>query len=231
MMLFRLPRLLSLVVACLVAASCVGGGFRENPLVRTVGWFSYVGGDDLRKACPGAVTDRYRFVYNAIYTEQVRTYDLTLDPGGGSAGLVSRVMQPPSGITITIDDPLESWRGVIERSRIDRASVLRLERALAESGVMQPVPAGLRLRSDNFYWVVSSCVDGTYHLNAFQAPTQRFASLVFPSVLFDLDPTDVPVNAVRELIFGASEPTLEVDRSATREIGFVLQVGRDGLLR
>ena len=39
--------------------------------------------------------------------------------------------------------------------------------------------------------------------------------------------TGVPVNPVRRLIFGASDPTLISDRSGAAGTGFILQVGED----
>ena len=58
----------------------------EQPIVRSFNWFSYVAGDDIRSACEPAGRNRVRLVYNAIWEEQVRAYDIFLQPDG-TAGL------------------------------------------------------------------------------------------------------------------------------------------------
>ena len=223
-------RTILLFVPCFMLASCLPTGFQPNPVTRTFGWFSYVGGMDIREACTSNGNDQIRLVYNAIYAEQVRTYDLTVNPDKSSAELVSRVIQPSTRIQVAWDVPLAPWNGVVERTSIDRTDVEQLSDALDRSGYAKPAPAGLRLRSDNFYWVVSGCEGGKFHLNAFQAPTKRLETIEFPRVLFDLDMTDVPVNPVRRLTFGASDPTFSADRSGATGTGFILQVGDDGNL-
>ena len=58
----------------------------DLPIVRSVSWFGYVGGDDIRAACqPGART-HIRLIYNALWEEQVRSYDL-FPQSDGTAGL------------------------------------------------------------------------------------------------------------------------------------------------
>ena len=223
-------RTILLIVPCFLLANCLPTGFQANPVMRTIGWFSYVGGRDIREACVNNGNDQIRLVYNAIYGEQVRTYDLNVNPSKNSAELVSRVIQPSPRIQVDWNAPLAPWNGVVERTSVNRTDVERLKDALKLSGYFESAPAGLRLRSDNFYWVVSGCEDGKFHLNAFQAPTKRFERIVFPSVLFDLDMTDVPVNPMRRLTFGASHPTLSADRSGATGTGFMLQVGEDGNL-
>src|SRR4051812_9607683 len=58
----------------------------DQPIVRSLNWFSYVGGDDIRAACRTGERSRVRLVYNALWEEQVRTYELFLQPDG-TAGL------------------------------------------------------------------------------------------------------------------------------------------------
>jgi len=217
-------RIILLIVPCFLLADCLPAGFQANPVMRTLGWFLYVGGRDIREACANNGNDQIRLIYNAIYAEQVRTYDLVVNPDNNSAELTSRVIVPSSRVQIDWDAPLAPWNGVVKRTSIDRTDVGRLTVALKRSGYFETAPVGLRLRSDNFYWVVSGCEDGKFHLNAFQAPTKRFERIEFPPVLFGLDMTDVPVNPVRQLTFGASDPTLSSDRSGATGTGFILQV-------
>ena len=48
----------------------------QSPLARKLSWFSYLASDDIRENCGKTVVNQFRFVYNAMYLEQVRTYDL-----------------------------------------------------------------------------------------------------------------------------------------------------------
>src|SRR5690606_6468296 len=69
--LFRLgPAALCLIVL----AACTYRG-ADDPVSRKFSWFSYLNGDDIRRECVAGAADRYRFVYNGINVEQVRTYD------------------------------------------------------------------------------------------------------------------------------------------------------------
>jgi hypothetical protein len=45
----------------------------SNPVQRSLTWFSYVSGDDIRKACLGGGRDNFRLVYKASYEKQIRT--------------------------------------------------------------------------------------------------------------------------------------------------------------
>jgi hypothetical protein len=56
----------------------------EQPVVRSFNWFSYVGGDDIRSACQPGGRNRVRLVYNGLWDEQVRVYDVFLQPDGRS---------------------------------------------------------------------------------------------------------------------------------------------------
>src|SRR5947207_5833773 len=77
----------SLVFAALSTASAQRPDRKvDEPIVRTFNWFSYVGGDDIRSACVPGGRDRVRLVYNALWEEQVRVYDVFLQPDG-TAGL------------------------------------------------------------------------------------------------------------------------------------------------
>jgi hypothetical protein len=60
-------------------AGCAYHGSFDDPIQRRFQWFSFIGGDDIKAACrPGssASIDRYRFVYNGRYAEQLRAYEL-----------------------------------------------------------------------------------------------------------------------------------------------------------
>ena len=48
----------------------------DQPVIRKFTWFSYIGADDIREKCKYSSNPQYRFVYNGVYNEQVRTYDI-----------------------------------------------------------------------------------------------------------------------------------------------------------
>ena len=54
----------------------------DPPIVRSFNWFAFVGGDDIRANCGKEGRNRMRLIYNAIYSEQVRTYELFLQADG-----------------------------------------------------------------------------------------------------------------------------------------------------
>lgn len=76
----------SLLLVCgfLFLTACNYTGRPDNAVERRYTWFSYLAGDDLRESCRSHAPPRYRFVYNAIYSEQVRTYEInSLSDDGG----------------------------------------------------------------------------------------------------------------------------------------------------
>ena len=54
----------------------------EQPIARSFNWFAYVGAKDIREACKPGGRNRIRLIYNALYDEQVRTYEIFLQPDG-----------------------------------------------------------------------------------------------------------------------------------------------------
>ena len=77
----------------------------DLPIVRSFHWFGYVGGDDIRQACGKDGRNRLRLVYNAIYDEQVRTYEVFLQPDG-TAGLSIGVLADQGNVAnLSVADP------------------------------------------------------------------------------------------------------------------------------
>jgi hypothetical protein len=101
------------------------------------------------------------------------------------------------------------------------------ESALTASGAFGPAPLGLRLASEQFYWIASLCRDGRFHFNAWLYPSARFAGLRFPAALLARDGTGIELNPPREV--AAIE---RVRRTVKGEGGpqhFDLEVGKNGL--
>src|SRR5713226_5686745 len=91
-------RWMSTIAAFFVAVTASSTAFAQRaeqridqPLTRSLNWFTFVGADDIREACRPGGRNRIRLVYNALWEEQVRIYELFLQPDG-TAGLSTRVL-------------------------------------------------------------------------------------------------------------------------------------------
>ena len=179
----------------LVLAGCAVAGQPRDPLTRELTWFGYLAGDDIRGACRTGL-DRYRFVYNAVYTEQVRAYDLSIDADGAGV-LDTTVFGGIEVAEIPRRDPLPTWFGRPSRAAMATHDVAALLEALDASGFDDPPPFGARLDSGDFYWVVVACRSGRFDFNAFAAPGARFDGVAFLEPLLAHDGTGVMVNRAR----------------------------------
>lgn len=215
------------MAALLALAACSYHGDIDNPAVRKVAWFSYLDGGDIRAACADGALDRYRLVYNARYEEQLRSYEITAD-GGGGAHLVARAMGPTNLAEVSLDDLLAPWRGRRSEARLTPAELRQFVSTLEASGMFAGAPVGLRLFSGDFYWVASACRNGIFYYNAWLYPGDRFARLRFPGFLFARDKTGLPVNPPRFVSVGDRLGPMgrQEDQTGTR---FWLQVGPNGL--
>jgi hypothetical protein len=138
-----------------------------------------------------------RLIYNAIYSEQVRTYELFLQPDGTTGlsigvladqGVVSNLLINNGG------DVLKPW-SMKKGERILNAGETRDLMALFQaSAAFGPPRDGLRLPDVDFWWTVASCRDGVWGFQAYHYPTDGFANVKFAQKLFSFDGVPVPVN-------------------------------------
>ncbi len=209
-------------VAALIGLSACTyrAGDDDSPIGRSFSWFSYLNADDLRANCTKGAPDRYRVVYNAVWQEQVRTYDLTAV--GDGADLKTRVTGDADfSRPIPLTDLLSPWRGKIVRRRLSRREVGRLLRALRNSGFHKPVPQGTRVQSWGFFWVAAACEGGRFRFNVWAYPSRRFQRVTLARTLGRLDRTKIPFNQPRE--------TWRPDRQEDRDIDrYQLVVQGDG---
>ncbi len=187
-------------LALAVLAGCAYEGAIDQPVTIKATWFSYLNGDDIRAACTEGAPSWYRLVYNGNYEEQLRSYEVVAD-GTGGAYYKARV-QNGSGLDLTKFSfgnlqAMAGWTTV--QIRLIPVDLAALERALEASGAFGPAPVGLRLASEQFYWVASLCRDGRFHFNAWLYPSARAAGLRFPQVLLGHDGTRIAVNPPREV--------------------------------
>lgn len=217
-------RAVAVALVATLSACAYRGGDIGDPVVRKFTWFSYVAASDLREACVPGGAERYRFVYNGRYLEQVRTYDLTVQPDG--SGLLDvQVAGVADMLEIRDLDLLGPARGTVGQARLAPAEMERFRQDLAASGFDGPAPAGRRLHSESFYWLAAGCRGGAFRYNAWQWPSPRFDALRFPERLFVHDPTGVPVNPPRQA--DAPPMSSEDERMAVQ---FVLTVTENGLV-
>jgi hypothetical protein len=208
--------------------ACAYKGGVDNPVIRKATWFSYVAGDDLLDLCKPGGLPRYRFVYNAVYAEQVRAYDLQRLRQGDGATLVINVFGGGGVMSapVNILEPMSPWAAKSAEVKLSEDEYLALIRTLEADGFGKPAPAGLTLPSWEFYWSVSACAGGNYHFNAWLHPTPEFERLTFPARLFALDKVDVPINKSRPI--NAAEKRLRQGGETNND--FDLRIGSNGRL-
>ncbi len=226
----RLRRVFAGLSGSLLLAACVYEGAIDSPATQKFTWFSYVSGDDIREACQPGGPERYRFVYNARYDEQLRSYELLGDAIDEGGFLTARAQGKATISNLRLDDFLAPWRWQKAQSRLDGQQMQQLREALREAGFYGQPEVGLELNSQAFYWAVVGCVDGKFYFGGWQDPSRAFKALRFPEMLFEQDGTGLAVNPPR--------PLNPIERGRTsgpwQERGgdiprFLITVGEDGL--
>lgn len=177
----------------LAVALILAGCTLNNPVGRSLVWFRYLDAADIRDACAARAGERYRLVYNAVWGQQVRSYDIAAGPGDLAATLAVRVFFPENLNDINLRDPLALYRGQNGNVALSAADMAAFRDALRASAFDTATPRGLTLPSDGFYWVVAACRDGAFHYNAYVFPSPRFAAIRFDQWLYAHDPTSVAV--------------------------------------
>lgn len=187
-----LRRVLAAGAAAGALAACQYAGPPEDPVGRSLTWFSYVGGEDIEKGCAPGAEDTYRFVYNGLSDVQVRTYDVTILPGGRGASVNAFAIPEPTVNRLkSVGEIVKGYTGVRAQAPMAVQGLADLRTALGEDRFETFKPVGLRLPSDEFYWTAVACVGGRFHANAWLYPTDRYKGLRFPAVLQAHDRTGV----------------------------------------
>lgn len=212
-------------LAAVLLASCTyAGGDIGNALVRKAHWFSYVEGDDIRATCAPGSPERVRAVYNGLWDQQLRMYEVD----SVRRLLVVRVTRDMAARRFSLDNPLGPWDAAEERVQLDDATWQRLGAAFAASGMYDPPPVGLELPARSYFWTAAYCYDGRYGFTAWKYPSPEFDRLTFDGVLFPLDPTGVAVAKPGPVPL---DIIWENDRRNGRVTDFTLKVGPGGLVR
>ena len=181
----------------LLAGCAAQPGGADNPITNKFQWFSYIEGGDFRNACGPGAPDRYRIIYNAVYTEQVRIYELTSAP----MRLHTRVLLPMDLRDFRVDSLgglLDPWRGQAAGADLSAPDMDALVADLDAFGAFGSPNQGAELSSKGFFWTVAACHKGRYHFTGFPWPSAQWDQARFTTRLFALDPTGVPVNEPRK---------------------------------
>lgn len=218
-------------VATLVLGACTYRGQADDPISRRLSYFSFVGGDDIRAGCAPDAPERYRFVYNAVYWDQVRSYEIGETVAEDGAILDTAVYSPRLNEQLKFRFPLWPWKGRRATTRLDAEDMAELRRLLEASEFLERPPVGTILDSDSYYWLAMGCVEGRFHFNAYAYPSRRFENLRFAAFLERVDRTDVPFARPGQLSAMPADtrdlPARANDRGGL--IRFKLRVGEDGL--
>ena len=175
--------------------ACAYHGNFDNPIQRRFQWYSFIGGDDIKAACRAGSIDRYRFVYNGRYAEQLRAYELVGDGAGGAYQTARATGAYANLANVTLNDPLGPLRWKESRAQLNAAEFDTIKEALAVDGFLQPPKTvGRRFSSNGFYWLASGCRGGQFHFGAWIYPTEDFLALHFPALLLARDQTGMAFN-------------------------------------
>lgn len=204
-------------------------GIVNNPIERKFSWFSFLEGGDFKQSCDARSAGHYRMVYNAVYEEQVRIYELD----AASETLDVRVILPANLSNLDVrqaSDLLNPWRGTVASTRLSSADVNGFINDLGSFGVFGEPNVGAELSSKGFFWTIAACHEGQYHFTGFQWPDQSWDQATFADRLFALDETGIAVNAPR---WTSVKRTFTYQRDKTGQTinEYHTKVGPDGLVR
>ncbi len=196
-------------VAALGLAACTTfDGLADNPVERSLTWFSFVAGDDIRAACTTGSPDQYRFVYNAVYERQIRAYELRL--GADGADQTSRARNKAGNVAnFQIRNPLGPWELRRSDAQLTSAEAAAIVDGLTRDVADAPASAGQRLRSNKFYWAVAACQSGVFRLYAFEQDRVTITSLAFREPLLAHDMTGIEFLEAKQ-IEGFSDNAFEI---------------------
>jgi hypothetical protein len=221
-----MSRIALVFLGMVILAGCTYRAGIDDPFSRKFTWFGYLDGDDIRPACVPGAPDRWRLVYNARWTEQVRAYDIVTGPG--EASLTTRVFGPGGNVGMFDPfDPQGPWRATMRVVPLDPRDVAELRALITPA--LTPPPRDLALPSQGLYWLMNGCVDGRFRVGAWLHPSPSFEALAFPAALFRRDPTGIPVHRAdpRGAATDFSDRMVPDERSPP---SFELRVGENGLL-
>ena len=224
-----LHKITSALICVVLLGACASEGGTNNPVVRPFQWFSYANGDDIRNECQPGRNARYRMIYNALYDEQVRTYDILQLNISKQATQTTRVFNGGVSVDWLLGSVGGSGPKATHESRevISLDDLVAIEKALVASGFEKPAIKGQILHSDTFYWIAMVCRDGVFKYYAWNDDNADVAKLPFRDVLSKGDKTGVAfLEPYVPIMPGRSSRYYNAGRGGKY---FTLQVGDNGL--
>lgn len=213
------------LLSVLALAGCTyGGGDMGDPVTRKFHWFSYVAGDDIRANCQAGTPDRFRLVYNGIYDQQLRLYELD----SVRRLLTVKVTAPGNAAQVSGDDLLAPWRAVEGKVPLDEAAYTALVGDFTAAGLFGPPAVGRELPSRGYHWAAASCKDGQFRFTGWVYPETDLNALAFAAPLFAADPTGVAVAWPGPI---PVDPQYETSLRHGEVVSFSLKVGANGMVR
>lgn len=183
-------RFSSVLVALALAGCTTSVETGGNPIERSLTWFSYVAGDDIKAGCTATSRGHFRFVYNAVYDKQIRVYELKGIEGG--ADFVARARNEPGNVArFSFSNPLGPWELKRSEMRLTDVQAAEIISALNQDAALAPSPAGQQLASNEFYWIIAACNAGNFGIWAFDQDKVKLSDLTFVPELLSHDQTDV----------------------------------------
>ncbi len=225
----------SLLLLCGVVflGACEYTGRPDNAVERRFSWLSFLAGEDLKESCRNHAPPRYRFVFNAIYSEHVRTYDINGLPDGGGGMIDVEVLSAELDSGFLVHFPFWPWSGKRAVAQLNQVEMNLLRNSLEASGFFKSTPVGKKLDSHSFYWVVSACEGNRFHINAWSHPLPEFDNIRFAEILQRFDATGVAFPDVRELSPEEREfrprPAVAHNDNGEGYFRFFAEVQQDGL--
>jgi len=217
------------------------GGARnsiDNPATAKFAWFSFLDGNDIREACAAQAAagttqapPQYRLVYNGQYDSQVRAYEIYGAPSGGGT-LKARAKGPGNLTNWFIQDTadlLAPWRWHESTAALSVGEMAQFRAALTQSGFGSGAPQGLRLDSNDFYWVASGCEGGRFHFYAWPARQGRLDAALFQDFLLRHDGTGLPFRQPHRLSAEERGSTHAAGNGRNASDNFTLEVRGEGI--
>ena len=188
----RLPIARTMLAAAglLLSACTTYTGSVANPVERSLTWFSYVAGDDIRKACRDGGRDHFRFVYNAVYEKQIRTYEVRGVEGG--AQYTARARNESGQVSrFQFSNPLGPWELSSTNVMLTNAQAAAIVDAFSRDAAAAPDPAGRQVASNEFYWIVAACNADRFRVWLFEQDKTDLSALAFVPELQRYDETGI----------------------------------------
>ncbi|MBM3547476.1 MAG: hypothetical protein FJX54_11010 [Alphaproteobacteria bacterium] len=184
--------LVRLTALLAVAAPAAAQGIASDPISRTFRWPDMMAGNDIKRACGPGAPERWRFVYNAIYSEQVRSYDIA------DGTVETRVFNRLGIGYMTTFSVAEFITGALSTAPISAEDLRRLT-SVWEADLPRAVKPVGHLRADRFFWTTAGCRDGRFTFAAFNYPPDASTPFNFPLELARFDRSGRPGNPPRPM--------------------------------